>query len=60
MVAHVITFEVGNVLDDPNWQAPVYCFGKDKKQRVIEEFGWPSSFPLSFGKSVWLDELGIM
>lgn len=34
MVAHVITFEVGNVLDDPNWQAPVYCFGKDKKHRV--------------------------
>lgn len=55
MVAHVITFEVGNVLDDPNWQAPVYCFGKDN-----EEFGRPSSFPLSFGKSVWLDELGIM
>ncbi|KAL3835423.1 hypothetical protein ACJIZ3_010159 [Penstemon smallii] len=27
---HVITFEVGKVLDDPNWQAPVYCFGKKK------------------------------
>ncbi|XP_075514366.1 uncharacterized protein At4g14100-like [Primulina tabacum] len=26
MVAHVITFEVGKILDDPNWQAPVYCF----------------------------------
>ncbi|KAG8379637.1 hypothetical protein BUALT_Bualt07G0109700 [Buddleja alternifolia] len=26
MVAHVMTFEVGKVLDDPNWQAPVYCF----------------------------------
>ena len=28
--AHVMTFEVGAVLEDPNWQAPVYCFGKDK------------------------------
>ncbi|KAL1559033.1 hypothetical protein AAHA92_09422 [Salvia divinorum] len=26
MRAHVMTFEVGKVLDDPNWQAPVYCF----------------------------------
>ncbi|KAL6497149.1 hypothetical protein OROGR_029078 [Orobanche gracilis] len=26
MVAHVMTFEVGKVLDDPHWQAPVYCF----------------------------------
>ncbi|MED6194193.1 hypothetical protein PIB30_026190 [Stylosanthes scabra] len=23
---HVMTFEVGAVLDDPNWQAPLYCF----------------------------------
>ncbi|KAK3042467.1 hypothetical protein RJ639_000191 [Escallonia herrerae] len=26
MTAHVMTFEVGKVLEDPNWQAPVYCF----------------------------------
>ncbi|MED6194192.1 hypothetical protein PIB30_026189 [Stylosanthes scabra] len=32
--AHVMTFEVGAVLDDPNWQAPVYCFtDEDEKQR---------------------------
>ncbi|KAK3183281.1 hypothetical protein Dsin_030567 [Dipteronia sinensis] len=31
--AHVMTFEVGAVLEDPNWQAPVYCFGKDKDKR---------------------------
>ncbi|RDX79468.1 hypothetical protein CR513_40104 [Mucuna pruriens] len=26
MIAHVMTFEVGAVLPDQNWQAPVYCF----------------------------------
>ncbi|KAK9185102.1 hypothetical protein WN943_025455 [Citrus x changshan-huyou] len=26
--AHVITFEVGAVLEDAKWQAPVYCFDK--------------------------------
>lgn len=29
-----MTFEVGKVLDDPNWQAPVYCFGKAKKHKT--------------------------
>lgn len=24
--AHVMTFEVGAVLEDAKWQAPVYCF----------------------------------
>lgn len=28
MVAHVMTFEVGAVLDDAHWQAPVYCFSE--------------------------------
>ncbi|KAL2342834.1 hypothetical protein Fmac_004119 [Flemingia macrophylla] len=28
MVAHVMTFEVGAVLEDENWQAPVYCFNE--------------------------------
>ncbi|MED6149513.1 hypothetical protein PIB30_063317 [Stylosanthes scabra] len=33
--AHVMTFEVGAVLDDPNWQAPVYCFtDENEKQRT--------------------------
>ena len=26
--AHVMTFEVGAVLEDAKWQAPVYCFEK--------------------------------
>ncbi|KAM7274129.1 hypothetical protein ACFE04_028793 [Oxalis oulophora] len=28
--AQVMTFEVGAVLEDAKWQAPVYCFGEDK------------------------------
>ncbi|XP_027343725.1 uncharacterized protein At4g14100-like isoform X2 [Abrus precatorius] len=32
MVAHVMTFEVGAVLEDENWQAPVYCFVEDETQ----------------------------
>lgn len=33
MVAHVMTFEVGAVLEDENWQAPVYCFKEHEKER---------------------------
>ncbi|KAJ0235752.1 Uncharacterized protein HA466_0263360 [Hirschfeldia incana] len=29
--AHVMTFEVGVVLEDEKWQAPVYCFHDKKK-----------------------------
>ncbi|CAH2052890.1 unnamed protein product [Thlaspi arvense] len=29
--AHVMTFEVGAVLEDKKWQAPVYCFHNEKK-----------------------------
>lgn len=29
--AHVMTFEVGAVLEDSNWQAPVYCFNLTEK-----------------------------
>ncbi|KAK4260458.1 hypothetical protein QN277_003565 [Acacia crassicarpa] len=29
--AHVMTFEVGAVLEDAKWQAPVYCFNKKNK-----------------------------
>ncbi|KAH7859323.1 hypothetical protein Vadar_034612 [Vaccinium darrowii] len=28
---HVMTFEVGKVLEDANWQAPVYCFKEADK-----------------------------
>ncbi|CAL9222079.1 unnamed protein product [Arabidopsis halleri] len=30
--AHVMTFEVGAVLEDEKWQAPVYCFHNEKKR----------------------------
>ncbi|KAJ9163971.1 hypothetical protein P3X46_023590 [Hevea brasiliensis] len=38
MVAHVMTFEVGAVLEDKNWQAPVYCFkeGVEERSPVLE------------------------
>nr|XP_018912959.1 PREDICTED: uncharacterized protein At4g14100-like [Bemisia tabaci] len=32
MTAHVMTFEVGAVLDHENWQAPVYCFSENRTQ----------------------------
>eukprot|EP01018_Ginkgo_biloba_P014208 Gb_19753 [translate_table: standard] len=34
MSVHVMTFEVGAVLEDAKWQAPTYCFEGDK---VVEE-----------------------
>ncbi|KAE8701122.1 mitochondrial substrate carrier family protein [Hibiscus syriacus] len=40
--AHVMTFEVGVVLEDSEWQAPVYCFKEDeekRKQAVIGSLG---------------------
>ncbi|KAL7099535.1 hypothetical protein ACP275_09G090000 [Erythranthe tilingii] len=42
--AHVMTFEVGKVLDDPDWQAPVYCFEEaEANTGVLEsEFGFPA------------------
>ncbi|MED6191988.1 hypothetical protein PIB30_006137 [Stylosanthes scabra] len=49
MVAHVMTFEVGAVLDDPNWQAPVYCFtDKDSSSPLLE----PSLAVLSHGRTL--------
>ncbi|XP_065873782.1 uncharacterized protein At4g14100-like [Euphorbia lathyris] len=33
MVAHVMTFEVGAVLEDDKWQAPVYCF-KEEEEKI--------------------------
>lgn len=29
---HVMTFDVGAVLEDEKWQAPVYCFEKKETQ----------------------------
>ncbi|KAF8378075.1 hypothetical protein HHK36_029410 [Tetracentron sinense] len=34
--AHVMTFEVGAVLEDAKWQAPVYCFEKSGDQKNTE------------------------
>lgn len=31
-----MTFEVGAVLEDEKWQAPVYCFHKEKKKKNSE------------------------
>lgn len=31
--AHVMTFEVGAVLEDAKWQAPVYCFEKKDAEK---------------------------
>jgi hypothetical protein len=30
-----MTFEVGAVLEDPNWQAPVYCFNQTEKEKSV-------------------------
>ncbi|KAL3343435.1 hypothetical protein AABB24_027124 [Solanum stoloniferum] len=35
MIAHVMTFEVGKVLENPKWQAPVYCFKEAKEEQEI-------------------------
>lgn len=34
-----MTFEVGAVLEDPHWQAPVYCFDKKKDMKVDSKYG---------------------
>lgn len=33
MTTHVITFEVGAVLEDEKWQAPPYCFTDEAQVR---------------------------
>lgn len=35
--AHVMTFDVGAVLEDAKWQAPVYCFDKENKSLVHDD-----------------------
>ncbi|KAJ4837605.1 hypothetical protein Tsubulata_039294 [Turnera subulata] len=35
LTAHVMTFEVGAVLDDAEWQAPDYCFKKALKDDTL-------------------------
>ncbi|GMQ09462.1 hypothetical protein CsSME_00052834 [Camellia sinensis var. sinensis] len=43
--AHVMTFEVGRVLEDAKWQAPVYCFNEDKSS-LIESVASASTAPI--------------
>lgn len=35
MTAHVMTFEVGAVLEDAKWQAPVYCFKEAEEEKSL-------------------------
>ncbi|KAJ0093767.1 hypothetical protein Patl1_26052 [Pistacia atlantica] len=35
--AHVMTFEVGALLEDENWQAPVYCFSKRQNSEEVKQ-----------------------
>ncbi|KAF3790471.1 Uncharacterized protein EJ110_NYTH16495 [Nymphaea thermarum] len=37
--AHVMTFEVGAVLEDEKWQAPVYCFDKEEEEEKPGRLG---------------------
>lgn len=34
---HVITFEVGELLQDSLTQAPAYCFSQDKEQQLRDD-----------------------
>nr|DAD34070.1 TPA_asm: hypothetical protein HUJ06_004710 [Nelumbo nucifera] len=36
MSAHVMTFEVGAVLEDEKWQAPVYCFKNEEERNKLQ------------------------
>ncbi|XP_021746084.1 uncharacterized protein At4g14100-like isoform X1 [Chenopodium quinoa] len=42
---HVITFEEGAVLEDSQWQAPVYCFNKKEEKEEQQQIdGYPHQF----------------
>lgn len=59
MTAHVMTFEVGQVLDDPNWQAPVYCFDEEAAAANRQDQETISSSAAAFGLSLMRDALPI-
>lgn len=61
MTAHVMTFEVGQVLDDPNWQAPVYCFDEEAAAAAAnrQDQETISSSAAAFGLSLMRDALPI-
>ncbi|KAM3380502.1 hypothetical protein P3S68_006075 [Capsicum galapagoense] len=50
MIAHVMTFEVGRVLADPNWQAPVYCFKEANKEEISSPVSLVSDDNVSISK----------
>jgi hypothetical protein len=46
MSMHVMTFEVGAVLDDWEWQAPEYCFTESTKKGYVEIQDMPKEIDL--------------
>ncbi|PHU24137.1 hypothetical protein BC332_09244 [Capsicum chinense] len=50
MIAHVMTFEVGRVLADPNWQAPVYCFKEANKEEISSPVSLVTDHNVSISK----------
>ncbi|KAF3671029.1 mitochondrial substrate carrier family protein [Capsicum annuum] len=49
--SHVMTFEVGKVLDDPNWQAPVYCFNDaNNKEEISSPLSLVTDNDVSIGR----------
>ena len=52
---HAITFEVGAVLPDPEWQAPAYCFDESGPQDDAAEVASTAHFrPLDMFKQLSL------
>ncbi|CAK8579083.1 unnamed protein product [Lathyrus sativus] len=49
MVFHVMTFEVGAVLEDEHWQAPGYCFSKSEPEPRIHNIMNSSLLDLKAG-----------
>ncbi|XP_050276036.1 uncharacterized protein At4g14100-like [Quercus robur] len=47
--AHVMTFEVGAVLEDAKWQAPVYCFEKMNDDGIGTEPKLKAQFAITRG-----------
>ncbi|KAL5153242.1 Uncharacterized protein HKD37_19G052830 [Glycine soja] len=56
---HVMTFEVGAVLEDANWQAPVNCFDENDKEKNIPILGSAvrggSLGSYDIGSATWAD-----
>ncbi|KAL6952960.1 hypothetical protein U1Q18_041989, partial [Sarracenia purpurea var. burkii] len=57
---HVMTFEVGKVLEDAKWQAPVYCFkeAEDEKGSQIESMA-PLTLTLASNGGLMRDAMAI-